>query len=123
MSSQVITALPPVIAEHIAAVNAFDLEGIVATFTSDAYVIDRSREIWGVEAIRKYVAEEFVGDRVTLEVREVIDHYGDIIVRAKYDGDYDKTNLPDELIMSSYFALRDGKIVSLAVIFNQPSPY
>jgi hypothetical protein len=123
MSSRVITALPSVIAEHIAAVNAFDLEGIVATFTSDAYVIDRSREIWGVEAIRKYVAEEFVGDRVTLEVREVVDHYGDIIVRAKYDGDYDKTNLPDELIMSSYFALRDGKIVSLAVIFNQPSPY
>ena len=123
MSSQVITALPPVIAEHIAAVNAFDLEGIVATFTSDAYVIDRSRVIWGVEAIRKYVAEECVGDRVTLEVREVIDHHGDIIVRAKYDGDYDKTNLPDELIMSNYFALRDGKIVSQAVIFTQPSPY
>ena len=56
-------------------------------------------------------------------VREVIDHYGEIIVRAKYDGNYDKTNLPDELIMSSYFALRDDKIVSLAVIFNQPSPY
>jgi hypothetical protein len=123
MSSHVITALPPVIAEHIAAVNLFDLDRIVATFTSDAYVIDRSREIRGVEAIRKYVAEEFVGDRVTLEVREVIDHYGDIIVRAKYDGDYDKTNLPDELIMSNYFALRDGKIVSVAVINTQPSPY
>jgi hypothetical protein len=123
MSSQVATALPPVIAEHIAAVNAFDLDRIVATFTSDAYVIDRSREIWGVEAIRKYAAEEFVGDHVSLEVREVIDHHGDIIVRAKYDGDYDKTNLPDELIMSNYFALRDGKIVSLAVIFTQPSPY
>jgi hypothetical protein len=63
------------------------------------------------------------GDRVTLDVRAVVDHYGDIIVRAKYDGDYDKTNLPDELIMSNYFALRDGKIVSLAVIRTQPSPY
>jgi len=123
MSSQVITAPPPVVAECIAAVNAFDLDRIVATFTSDAYVIDRSREIWGVEAIRKYVAEEFVGDRVTMGVREVIDHYGNIIVRAKYDGDYDKTNLPDELILSNYFALRDGKIVSLAVISTQPSPY
>jgi hypothetical protein len=58
-----------------------------------------------------------------MEVREVVDHYGDIIVRAKYDGDYDKTNLPEELIMTSYFSLRDGKIVSLAVIRNQPSPY
>jgi len=113
----------PVVAEHIAAVNALDNDRIVATFAPDAYVNDNRREIWGIEAIRKFMAKEFVGDHVTMEVREVIDHYGDIIVRAKYDGDYDKTNLPDELIMSSYFALRDGKIVSLAVIFNQPSPY
>ena len=123
MSSQVITALPPVVAEHIAAVNAFALDRIVDTFTPDAYVIDRSREIRGVEAIRKCVAEEFVGDRVTVEVREVVDHYGDTIVRAAYDGQYDKTNLPEELIMTNYFSVRDGKIVSLAVIFNQPSPF
>jgi ketosteroid isomerase-like protein len=58
-----------------------------------------------------------------MQVREVIDHHGDIVVRAKYDGTYDKTNLPAELIMTSYFSLRDGKIVSLTVIFNQPSPY
>jgi hypothetical protein len=58
-----------------------------------------------------------------MEVREVIDHYGDIIVRCRYDGTYDKTNLPEELIMTSYFTIRDGKITSLMVIFNQPSPY
>ena len=115
--------LPPVVAEHIAAVNAFDTDAIVATFASDAYVNDNRREIWGTDAIRTFMAKEFVGDHVTMEVREVIDHHGDIIVRAKYDGTYDKTNLPAELIMTSYFGLRDSKIVSLAVIFNQPSPY
>jgi hypothetical protein len=67
--------------------------------------------------------KEFVGDHVTMEVREVIDHHGDIVVRAKYDGDYDKANLPEVLVMTSYFALRDGRITSLTVIFNQPSPY
>jgi hypothetical protein len=123
MTSKVITELPAVIAEHIAAVNAFDTQRIVATFAADGYVNDNRREIWGVDAIGEFMAKEFVGDRVTMEVREVLDHYGDIIVRAKYDGDYDKSTLPDELIMSSYFAIRDGKIVSLAVIFNQPSPY
>lgn len=123
MTSQLITALPPVVAEHIAAVNAFDNDRIVATFAPDAYVNDDRREIWGIEAIRKFMAKEFVGDHVTMEVREVIDHRGDIIVRARYDGDYDKTNLPDELIMTSYFSLRDGKIVSLTIIFTQPSPY
>ena len=115
--------LPPVVAEHIAAVNAFDTDRIVATFAADAYVNDNRREIAGIDAIRKFVDKEFVGDRVTMEVREVVDHYGDIIVRASYDGDYDKTNLPDEFVMSSYFSVRDGKIVSLTVIFNQPSPY
>jgi hypothetical protein len=44
-------------------------------------------------------------------------------VRAAYDGNYDKTNLPDELIMSNYFSVRDGKIVSLMIIYNQPSEY
>jgi limonene-1,2-epoxide hydrolase len=117
------TELPPVVAEHIAAVNAFDTDRIVATFAPDAYVNDNQREIWGAEAIRKFMDKEMVADHVTMEVREVIDHYGDIIVRARYDGTYDKTNLPDELIMTSYFAIRDGKITSLTVIFNQPSPY
>ncbi|HET6920488.1 MAG TPA: nuclear transport factor 2 family protein [Jiangellaceae bacterium] len=123
LPARIITKLPPIVAEHIDAVNAFDTDRIVNTFAADAYVNDNHREIWGADAIWKFMNKEFVGDHVTMEVREIIDNYGDIIVRAKYDGDYDKSNLPDELIMSSYFALRDGKIVSLAVIFNQPSPY
>jgi hypothetical protein len=115
--------LPAVVAEHIRAVNAFDTDAIVATFADDAYVNDNHREIRGSDAIRRFMASEFVGDSVTMQVREVIDHYGDIIVRARYHGRYDKTNLPDELVMSSYFGIRDGKIVSLTVIRNQPSPY
>jgi len=122
MSSKV-TELPPIIAEHIAAVNAFDTDRIIATFTPDAYVNDNRREIWGPDAIRKFIDKEFVGDHVTMEVREVLDHYGEILVRAKFDGTYDKTNLPDELVMTSYFTVREGKITSLKIIFNQPSPY
>jgi hypothetical protein len=123
MTSNTAATLPPVVAEHIDAVNAFDLDRIMATFAPDAYVNDNRREIRGADAIRKFMAKEFVGDKVTMDVREVIDHYGDVIVRAKYDGSYDKTNLPDELVMTSYFGIRDGKLVSLVIIFNQPSPY
>ena len=117
------TTLTGVIFDHIAAVNAHDTDAIVATFATDAYVNDNRREIVGINAIRRWVEKEIVGDRVTMDVREVIDHYGDTIVRAAYDGTYDKTNLPSELILSSYFSVRDGKIVGLAIIFNQPSPY
>ena len=117
------TELSGIVAAHIAAINAFDTDAIVATFAADAYVNDAHREIAGTAAIRRWVAKEMAGDKVTLDVQEVVDHYGDIIVRAAYDGEYDKTNLPDPLIMSSYFSIRDGKIVSLAVIRNTPSPY
>jgi hypothetical protein len=116
-------ALSGIVAEHIRAVNAFDTNAIVATFAQDAYVNDNRREIVGIDAIRRWVEKEMVGDHVTIEVREVLDHYGDTIVRGAYDGDYDKTNLPKELILSNYFKVRDGKIVSLTIIFNQPSPY
>ena len=117
------TELTGVVADYVAAVNAFDIDAIVATFAPDAYVNDNRREIMGIESIRRFVAKEFVGDHVTMDVREVLDHYGDVIVRAKFDGTYDKTNLPEELIMSSYFSVRDNKIVSLAIIFNQSSDY
>jgi ketosteroid isomerase-like protein len=115
------TALAPVLAEYIAAVNAFDEDAIVATFAGDALVNDVHREFWGREAIRGWVARELVGDRVTVAVTEVLDHHGDIIVRGRYDGNYDKTNLPDELILTSYFTVRDGKIVTLIVIPNTPA--
>jgi hypothetical protein len=118
-----VTELKGIIAEHVRAVNAFDTDAIMATFAKDAYVNDNRREIVGLEAIRRWVEKEIVGPRVTLDVREVIDHYGDTIVRAAYDGEYDKTNLPKVLIMTDYFSVRDGKLVSLAIIFNQPSPY
>ena len=117
------TALPPVVAEYIDAVNAFDLDRIMRVFAPDAYVNDNRREIWGTDAMRKFFAKEFIGDHVTMEVREVVDHYGDILVLAKFDGTYDKTGVPDELVMTSYFGVRDGKITNLTVIFNQPSPY
>jgi limonene-1,2-epoxide hydrolase len=117
------TELQGVVAEYIAAVNDLDLDRIVATFAPDAYVNDNRREIWGTSGIRAFMAKEFVGDHVTMEVREVLDHYGDIIVRARFDGTYDKTNLPDELVLTSYFGICDAKITSLTVIFNQPSPY
>ena len=57
------TVLDPVLAEHIAAVNAFDEDAIVATFADDALVNDVHREFWGREAIRRWAARELVGDR------------------------------------------------------------
>jgi ketosteroid isomerase-like protein len=117
------TTLTGVIDDHVTAVNAFDIDAIVATFAPDAYVNDARREIRGTDAIRRFVEREIVGDNVTMDVIEVLDHHGDTIVRAVYDGDFDKTNLPDPVVLTNYFGVRDGKIVSLVTILNRPSDY
>ena len=115
------TDLHGIVAEHVAAVNAQGEDAIVATFADDAFVNDAHREFWGADAIRRWVAKEMVGDKVTFEVTEVVDHYGETIVRGRYDGDYDKTDLPDELILTHYFTVSDGRIVSLIVLHNTPA--
>lgn len=117
------TALTGVVAEHIAAVNANDLAATMATFAEDAYVNDNRREFAGIDAVRRWVEREMIGDHVTIDVREVLDHYGDTVVRGAYDGTFDKTQLPDEIVLSNYFSVRDGKIVSLVVIFNRDPEY
>jgi predicted transcriptional regulator len=110
--------LDGVVAEYVAAVNAFDEDAVVGTFAEDALVNDVRREFWGKDAIRRWVREEIVGDRVTVEPIDVIDHHGLTILRGRYDGEYDKTNLPDELILSSYFTVQDGRIATLIIIHN-----
>ena len=115
--------LPAVIADHIEAVNAFDVDRVIATFADDALVNDNLREFWGIESIGKWVAKEIVGDRVTMDVTEVIRHRGMTAVRARYDGDYDKTNLPNELILTNYFEVENGKITTLTIIHNSPAPF
>ena len=107
-----------VVAEYVAAVNAFDEDAVVATFADDALVNDVRREFLGKDAIRRWVREEIVGDEVTVEPIDVIEHHGQTILRGSYDGEYDKTNLPDELILTSYFTVRDGRIVTLIIIHN-----
>ncbi len=112
------TDLDGVVAEHIAAVNACDQDAIMATFADDALVNDARREFWGTDAIAAWVAKELVGDNVKIEVTEALKHRDQIIVRGRYDGTFDKSQLPAEIILTNYFTVRDGKIVGLIVIRN-----
>jgi hypothetical protein len=115
--------LSGVLADHVAAVNAADLDAIMATFTPDALVNDARREFRGTDAIRRWAAKEMVGDRVTIEVTEATQNHGLVILRGRYDGNFDKSALPDELILTNYVTFADGKIASLIVIRTRPADY
>jgi hypothetical protein len=111
-------ALPPVIVEHIAAHNNHDAEALMATFAPDALVNDARREFIGHDAIRAWADKEIFGAKVTLRVERAYDQYGDIVVHARVDGDFDKTHLPDPLILSYYFGIRNRQITQLIVVLN-----
>ena len=106
---------------YIDASNAFDGDALIAWFADDALVNDR-REFWGKDAIRAWLDREIIGDKVTTGPTATAEHYGEVIVHAVTDGEYDKTGLPDPLVLTYYFTVRDDRIVRLIIIRNQPTP-
>jgi ketosteroid isomerase-like protein len=113
--------LPPVIAAYLKASNEADSDAFLGVFTDDALVNDIQREFSGKAAIGKWAEREIFGAKVTMEVVRAIDHHGDVIVTAKIDGTYDKTGLPDPLILTFYFTVRDDKITMLLILHNKPA--
>ena len=114
--------LPAPITAYIQATNDHDSAAFLASFSEDALVNDVQREFWGKAAIAKWAAREILGPKVTMEVVNAVDHYGDLIVTAKLDGNYDKTGLPDPLILTFYFTLRGDKITKVIILLNKPVP-
>ncbi|HEV3069992.1 MAG TPA: nuclear transport factor 2 family protein [Solirubrobacteraceae bacterium] len=114
-------ALDGVVAELFAAINALDIDAIMGTFADDALVNDVQREFWGKGDIRRWIEREIVGDKVTVEVTDAIQHDGLTIVQGVYDGEYDKTGLPDPLILTHYVTVAEdtGKIANLIIINNR----
>ena len=109
MPTKDVTAkLPEAIAAYVKASNTADMVAYIATFEDDPLVNDIRREFWGKPAIKAWAEREIFGDNVAMEVLRAVEHYGDVILSAKFDGTYDKTGLPDPLILTLYFTLRES---------------
>lgn len=111
-------SLPPPVAAYVAASNAFDLEGLMATFADDALVNDHRCDFPGREAIRAWAAREIIGDRVTMSVVAARQRGQSIAVTAHVDGNFDKKGLPSPLVLSFYFSFNATKIEQLIIILN-----
>jgi hypothetical protein len=119
VTTDITNNLPNVIVDHIAACNTHDVEAWMATFAPDAMLSDIQREFIGTAAIRSFGDKEIFGDNVTIAVQRAWDRHGDVTVHAKLDGTYDKTGLPDPLMLSFYFSLRSDQITQLIIIHNK----
>ena len=112
-------ALPLLVAAYVEATNSFNLERLLATFAEDALVNDQLRDYWGKPAIREWAERDVIGGTLTMNVTEVINHYGNFIVTANVDGNYDKRGLPDPLVLAFYFTAQSDLIVQLIILRNR----
>jgi SnoaL-like domain len=119
MMKDITHALPRLVADHVAAHNNHDPDALMATFAPDALVNDARREFLGRESIRAWADKEIFGDNVTLAVQRAFEQHGNIVLHARIDGDFDKTNLPDPVILTYYFSIANDQITQLIITLNK----
>ena len=118
-SSDAPVLLPPLVATFVEATNGFDLEQLMDTFADDALVNDQLRDYWGKAAIRDWAERDIIGDRLTIAVTKIVSHYGNFIVTANVNGNFDKRGLPDPLVLAFYFTPHHELIVQLIILRNR----
>ena len=110
-------SLPGPIASYLRAVNTGAKEEFAASFADDAVVVDVNRELRGLDAITAWAGSDIFGAHVHFDVLDVTERPGRTIVRVKIDGTFDRTGLPDPLVMDHAFKVAEGKITELRIGF------
>jgi len=113
------TKLPAVIEMFINASNEHNGDKYISTFADDALVNDVARNFWGKDEIRNWADKEIIEPKITFKADEIVEHYGDFLITALVDGNYDKSKVPDPLYLDYFFTLRKDKIVKMIVIKNK----
>lgn len=113
------TQLAEPLAAYIKATNGHNSDAFLACFTDDALVTDIGRDFRGAAAIKEWSDREIIGANVNLEVTAAIEGDGATIVTTKVDGDFDKTNLPDPLLLDHHITVNGDKISRLLILQNQ----
>jgi len=108
-----IRQLPEFAAAYVRATNNHDAAAFIACFTESAVVNDAGQEFRGIEAIKAWSDHEIMEAQVALEVLDVADRNGEVTITTKVDGNFDRTGLPDPLIINHHITVEGEKIVRL----------
>jgi hypothetical protein len=100
-------------AAYVAATNNNDAAAFIALFADGAVVDDVGREFRGLAAIKAWSDREIFDAQVTLEVIDVADDDTETVLTTKVDGNFDRTGLPDPVIINHYVTVEANRIVGL----------
>jgi hypothetical protein len=115
--------LPAVIEKFIAATNDHNADAFISCFAEDAFVNDAARSFWGREQIKKWSDKEMIGDKVTMKPDVIVEHYGDVMITALTNGNYDKNLAPDPTYLDYFFTVKGDKIIKMFVIINKEKSF
>ena len=116
------TTLPQTAAAYVQATNNHESSAFIALFVNGAIVTDVGREFRGISAIREWSKREIFDAQVTLEVLEVADRGGEVTITTKVDGNFDRTGLPDPVIINHHLKLEGDKIARLTCCLAGDKP-
>ena len=105
--------LPPTAAEYVRSINDHDPAAFNALFAEDAFVNDAGREIRGRVAIESWSDRDIFDAQVTLEVIDAADRDGETVITTKVEGNFDRTGLPDPVIINHHITVEHDRIVGL----------
>lgn len=101
------------VTSYVRAINGGDAAGYIALFTDNAVVDDAGREFRGTAAIKEWSNREIFGVQVKIEVLDIKGKDGETVLTTKVDGNFDRTGLPDPVIITHRVTVANGEIVGL----------
>jgi hypothetical protein len=107
--------IPKPIATLIEATNKHNSKEFLAVISETAIINDEGHDYRGIAEIKKWSDEKVFGAKVRLEPIKISERNGNTIVRMKIDGNFDKTGLPDPLVMDFYFTIDSNKVSRLSI--------
>ena len=93
------TMMPEIAAAYVDSINTRDAARFGTLFADDAVVNDAGREFRGLAAIKAWGNSDIFAVNVTLDVVDVMQRDDATVVRTRVDGDFDRTGLPDPVII------------------------
>jgi hypothetical protein len=115
------TELPLTASAYVRSVNDHDAAAFIALFDDSAVVNDAGREFRGLAAIKAWSDQEIFAPLVTLEVMGVANHGGETVVTTRVEGNFDRTGLPDPVIIDQSITAAGGKILGLTCRLAGPT--
>jgi SnoaL-like domain len=111
--------MPKPISTFIEATNKHNLDDFLSVIAETAVVHDEGHDYRGISEIKKWSDAKVFGARVQLEPIKIAERNGITVLTTKIDGDFDKTGLPDPLVMDFHFTIdsKSNKISGLNIQF------